>query len=193
METHNCPRCGNDKPLNAFYRRGPGSGKRAGQIMTPCSECANKLRTVWSHENGESVPMAESRKSPVFLGVYVAERALSKFFDHITRMPYGNPGYDFRCGRGFNIDVKCSTGGGTKGGWYFNIHKNCIADFFLCLAFDNRESLDPQHIWLVPGDILRDKNAFSITNSPKSLEKWVKYERSLDRVNTCCDTMRSEV
>ena len=188
MKTHYCPRCKRDKSESEFYRRGPGSGKRAGQLMTPCFECANKLRTKWSHEHGESTPMAQSKFSPVYLGVYIAERILAKFFEKISRMPYGNPGYDFVCGKGFKIDVKSSV---NRGGWWeFNIRKNQIADYFLCLAFDNRSALEPQHIWLIPSENVRSKDSIRIKNGVLSLGLWKEYEKPLDKVQYCCESMR---
>jgi hypothetical protein len=74
--------------------------------------------------------------------------------------------------------------------WSFIIRKNKVANYFLFLAFDNRESLNPEHIWLVPGYIVNDKTTISIADLPKTLIKWSKYERSLNNVLKCCDKLK---
>lgn len=136
--------------------------------------------------------MNKATECSAFLGIYVAERALSKFFDNITRMPYSNPDYDFICGKGFKIDVKSSCLHHHTGNpyWLFNIKKNVVADYFLYLAFDSRESLEPQHVWLIPGDVVNTKQTNGITNTVTAMKKWEKYERPLDRVVMCCSEMR---
>ncbi len=148
------------------------------------------LTTKRMHRLGRSRPMREAKDSGIWLGVHIAETALSGFFDNIQRMPYGNPGYDFICGRGFKIDVKCSClnfRAKKTPGWQFGI--NAVADYFLCLAFDNRESLTPQHVWLIPQADVRGKQRIWITNRIKQLDKYKKYEKSLDKVNACCKKM----
>lgn len=151
----------------------------------------------WKHATGRCVPMSENKECASYLGIYVTERALSKFFDHIERMPYSNPGFDYICGRGFKIDVKSAclqVSNGIPGRvWGFRIKHNKVADYFLCVAFDNRESLAPQHIWLIPGKIVNDHIGIYIANNPKSLARWSKYEQPLERVVSCCDKIRSEV
>lgn len=140
-------------------------------------------------------PMESAKDCSMYLGIYIAERALSKFFDHIERMPINNPGFDFICGRGFKIDAKSSTMHNYKNTrgykrWEFHIKRNMIADYFLCLAFDDRENLTPMHVWLIPGDVVGTKKNLQISNSPVSLAKWSQYERPLDRVLACCQTMK---
>lgn len=136
--------------------------------------------------------MEAARDSTSFLGVHIAERVLSKIFEHVNRMPYGNPGFDFVCGKGFKIDVKssCLNICTDRRLWDFSIKRNDIADYFLFLAFDNRHNLTPMHVWLIPGSNINQKIKVSITNSKKSLCKWSEYERPLDRVIACCDAMR---
>jgi hypothetical protein len=132
---------------------------------------------------------------PIYLGVHISERALSKFFDHIERMPTNNPGYDFLCGKGFKIDVKsaCLTfREGHKPHWTFRINKNKIADYFLCIGYDSRMALNPMKVWLIPGEKVNDHISLSITNIPNILIKWAVYEQSLDRVKLCCSKMRGE-
>jgi hypothetical protein len=140
--------------------------------------------------------MSENKKCSDYLGVYIAERALSKFFDNIKRMPVGNPGYDFVCGKGFKIDVKSSCLHHTSvsaSNWGFDISRNTIADYFLCLAFDNRESLNPMHVWLIPGNVINMKRQVRIANSDRGLCSWLEYERPIDKVVACCSQMNPEV
>jgi len=128
-----------------------------------------------------------------FLGIHVAERVLSKIFQNVTRMRNGNPGYDFTCAKGYRIDVKSATKMKLQNSWEFKIKKNRIAVYFLLLAFDNRDNLNPQHLWLVQGGILSEKKSASI--SPSTLEKWSKYEldSKLSDVITCCNILKGEL
>ncbi len=112
-------------------------------------------------------------------------------------MPYRNPGYDFKCANEFLIDVKASTAriGKTDNAcsnWMFHINKNPVADYFLCLAFDNRTNLKPLHLWLIPGKIINHLQNASISTS--TLDKWSAYELpdKLDDVKLCCNILKGE-
>ena len=149
------------------------------------------------HRLGLSRPMAEAKDCSLWLGVHIAERILSKYFDNLTRMPPNNPGYDYICGRGYKIDVKSSCLIADKGHgnrrWVFNTCKNQTADYFLCLAFDNRESLQPLHIWLIPASFVRGNTKFSVMGNSKGVSKWAAYERPIDRVLECCEQIKAVV
>ena len=135
--------------------------------------------------------MKEFKGCSAFLGVHVAEHALSRFFDTIQRMPYNNPGYDFLCGKGYKIDVKSACLSGKEfPGWSFIIRNNTVADYFLCLAFDNREFLNPLHVWLIPSEIVNHLNHLHIRNSNKGLSRFAEYERPLHKVVACCTEMK---
>ncbi len=135
--------------------------------------------------------MSENKNCPIFLGVHVAERVLSHVFKHVQRMPMHNPGYDFICGRGYKVDVKSSCIRPRKGhsdNWRFHIRGNRIADYFLCLAFDDRTSLNPLHIWLIPAkDVANIKNA-AIT--VPTISKWDKYALDISKVSACCNVLK---
>ena len=151
----------------------------------------NRVRE-YKHRMGIQHPMNRNRDCSVFLGVYVAERVLSHVFKHVEKMPYGNPGYDFICGGGYKIDVKSSCRRTRKNrvdNWGFCIRKNQIADYFLCLAFDNRDDLTPKHIWLIPGDVINDHVSVSISET--MLTKWDEYKLDINKVITCCNTMKA--
>jgi hypothetical protein len=152
-----------------------------------CIEC--RRESDYKYHGGR--PMSENRKCPSWLGIHVAERVLSKFFDHVERMPYGNKGYDFICGKGKRIDVKSACL--CQSGLHFDIHRNILADYFLCLGFTDRESLEPIHVWLIPGEKINHLKSLGISNGQKSLARWSQYERPLDRVIACCNEMKGVV
>ena len=127
----------------------------------------------------------------VYLGVVVGEEVLAKTFGGFKRMQQGNPGFDYICGKGYKIDAKTACVGKCHPNtWQFNIKKNTIADYFLLLAFDNREDLNPEHIWLIPGDVIN--NHMGVTISRSTIDKWKQYEMidKLDKVIKCCNSMR---
>jgi hypothetical protein len=127
-----------------------------------------------------------------FLGIHIAERVLSKIFKDVEVFPYGHKGYDFICNKGFKIDVKSATkrSNRNKNAWVFNIKKNQIPDYFLCLAFDNRKDLNPKYLWLINGNKINDKNTLSISLSKR--DEWKQYELTdkLKDVISCCNIIR---
>lgn len=198
MGTKTCTRCKRVKSVRDFYvDRRIKSG-----LASWCKTCHKEyesehrdhykeLRKNWTHTTGRQVPMADNKKCSSFLGVHIAERALSRFFDHIVRMPYGFPGYDFICGQGYKIDVKssCLRKREKKGdSWNYVLKCNDKADYFLLIAFDNRANLEPIHVWLVPGNVLNAKKTLCIV--PAGVDKWEEYERPLDKITACCNAMR---
>lgn len=145
----------------------------------------------WSHRTGHSKAMSENRECSLYLGVHVAERVLSHIFNHVHRMPNGNPGFDFTCGGGYDVDVKCSCRHHSKkhvDNWTFTIRKNQIAQYFLMLAFNNRNDLDPEHIWLIPAAAINHLMLASISET--TLTKWGEYALDTSKVSACCDIMR---
>ena len=153
----------------------------------------NENKRIHYYESGKR-SMEKNKSCTLFLGVHIAEQVLSKVFKDVKQMPVQNPGYDFVCSKNMKIDVKSSTlhkdkrRPTTQGYWEFNINKNKIPDYFLCLAFDDRKNLTPLHIWLIPGEVLNNLTKASIA-IPKLL-KWKKYEKNINKVILCCDSMR---
>lgn len=127
-------------------------------------------------------------KSPVYLGCTIAEKVLSKVFNDVEIMKPCNPGYDFICNKGKKIDVKSSCIG-RNDGWIFHIKKNVVADFFLCIAFNNRESLTPLHLWLIPSDEVKDKTSVGIC--PNTFYKWGEFRLDISKTLQCCNEMKS--
>lgn len=148
----------------------------------------------YRYKNG-GLPMNENKSCTLFLGVHVAEQVLSKVFKDVKQMPPQNPGFDFKCSKGMKVDVKSSVLHADKnrinsqGSWRFHIKKNIIADYFLCLAFDNRNDLNPQHIWLIPGEKINHLTSAGIRSS--TLSKWKEYELDINKVVDCCDSMKN--
>lgn len=149
-----------------------------------CVECARRYA---QHRSGHT-PLGVNKECPLYLGVYVAERVLSMVFKDVHRMPMNNPGYDFICNRGKKIDVKSSCKN-KRGNWTFSIAHNIFTDYFLCLAFDNRDNLTPLNMWLIPGAEVSNKSVISIRDISKN--KWMAYQSSIDNVVACCEEIQS--
>ena len=219
MTLKHCNGCGEDKELNEYWIR--SSGKQKGQPYNKCKQCYSGSNKVWRIMNPEKLHVKrkmnpeESRKQhreyrykrgaksaannkscSAYLGVVIAETVLSHEFPGFKRMPYGNPDYDYECPQGFLIDVKSSCRRHSENGadyWAFATKKNKVANYFLFLAFGNREEpLIPEHIWLVPGRLVNGKTGIAITDSIKNLAKWSEYERSLKNVLECCNKLKGE-
>lgn len=142
---------------------------------------------------GQYHPMSENRDCALFLGVCVAERVLANVFKDVMMMPNCNPGYDFICNKDKKIDVKSACRNKSEkwsDSWAFHIGKNAIADYFLLLAFDNRDNLVPEHLWLIPGRDINDHMGTGISES--RLDKWAQYEKPIDEVLTCCNVLRGD-
>lgn len=194
-----CRECGVELDYNNC------SPSRIGKNDYICKMCNNKMRRLWRESNPEkaktkdtrsnrrrgNLPMSENKSCSAFLGVHIAERLLRHMFKNVTQMPYGNPGYDFVCGNGYLIDIKAScmcTDDDITYRWSFMIKKNVIADYFVLLAFDNRDDLTPMHIWMIPGRDINDSVSISI--SKNQLHKWDKYVLNIDEVIMCCNALK---
>jgi hypothetical protein len=194
----------------ARYHANPKKANAASRAWKQANpERVTELQRVWRKTNVEKTreyareahyrngvkPAAENKSSSLYLGCVIAETILSREFPGFKRMPNGNTGYDYDCPKGYKIDVKSGCRLAFKNrndSWQFHINKNKIADFFLCIAFDDRENLNPEHIWLIPGGVVNDKQTIVITDSPEILAKWSQYERPLENVMNCCDKLRGE-
>jgi hypothetical protein len=221
LEMKRCNGCDTDKPLTEFYIRKSGqrAGQfltpcKQCQIDYSTNWCktnpekTNTTHRVWRKNNPEkakamsrnatykngSKPASENKSCTLYLGCVIAETVLSREFPGFRRMPKGYPGYDYECPKGFGVDVKSSCRNHHTHGndfWQFHIERNKKAKFFLCIAWKDRKSLIPEHLWLIPGYLVNDKLNFGITDSVASLTKWSKYERSLKNVLECCNQLVS--
>jgi len=181
MKTKQCSKCGEVKPISEFWAR-----------QSQCKPCHQQANNESNYRTGKRRPLGTNKNCTSFLGVHVAERVLSKVFNNVEVMPYGNPGYDFICGKGYKIDVKSSVlhHRNNWAGWQFAIANNAIADYFLCLVFDNRDDLNPEYIWLIPGDVINNHASTSISVS--TLAKWENYLSSdkINKIKSCCNTLK---
>jgi len=139
--------------------------------------------------------MNEARDCSSFLGVYIAEEILSNFFENVKRMPYGNPGYDYICSKGHKIDVKSSClrhpeHGRTADRWTFHIRKNRVADYFVCIGFDDRQHLNPMRVWIFPGKDVQNKMGLLISNTHRCLGIYKNYEKPINRALDACNKMK---
>jgi hypothetical protein len=110
-------------------------------------------------------------------------------------MPINNPGYDFECKKGYKIDSKASCESKRKdtrgrGMWDFAINRNEVADYFVLLGFSSREDLSINHLWVIPGNVLRGKLNIRIFNTEKSLAKWSEFEKPVDKLVKCCNSLK---
>ena len=178
----------------------PSSQKKPGYI---CKSCNDKRVKQWRKTNPNKAkairirmlrkrgvrPFERNKECALYLGVHIAERVLSHAFKDVQVMPYGNPGFDFICTKGKKIDVKSACKGKIQNNWIFHINHNTVADYFLCLAFDNREDLNPLHAWLLPGDKVNHLTGIGIC--PSTIHRWDAYRLDVTKVTTCCNVMRS--
>lgn len=205
-----CSDCGTELTDDNWY---PGDKKRSARMCKKCRGERNKawakenpdrhraIKKRWKQANPEKVKesrilrrrkagvqsMHENRECSSFLGIHVAERVLYNVFKDVERMPINNSGYDFICRRNMKIDVK--SGCINKyGGWSFHIDRNDIADYFLCIAFDNRNDLTPMHLWLIPSEVVNNKRCASVC--PSTVEKWGDYQLDISKTRICCEGMK---
>jgi len=197
--TNNCIKCGVELTDDNW----PPYRQKNWQYI--CKECAIEQYRLWVKNNPEKVkaqntranrkrgniPMSENKECSSHLGVYYVERVLSNIYPDAIRMPYGNPGYDIICNRGKKIDVKSGCILKNQNGWMFNIKYNTIADYFACIAFDNRIELNPLYMWMLPGEKFNHLSGATI--SPNTLNKWVDYKLNINKVAECCDTIRGTI
>lgn len=147
----------------------------------------------YRYKNGTK-SMDKNPDCPLYLGVVIAERILSEVFKDVEVMPNNNPGYDFICNKGFKIDVKSACRRKDKihsKSWLFTIRRNKIPDYFLCLAFDNRDDLNPEHIWLIPASDVNGMMGAAISET--TLWKWNEYRiNKIEQITECCNTLRNK-
>jgi len=167
-----------------------------------CKKCVCETSNKWARDNKERhnerarnnsykhgvKPMSENKECGVYLGCHVAEKVLSKTFKGVEVMPRNHSGYDFNCNKGKKVDVKSGCIQKRGSGWSFHIERNAVADYFLCIAFDNRSDLTPIHVWLVPGDRVNHLTTATITES--TISKWSEYELDISETIKCCDNMK---
>lgn len=170
-----------------WYKSKATVGER---ICVPCSKLRGNEYARKSYYLRGGMSMTENKQCASYLGIHVAEQALSKTFKDVEVMPPNNPGYDFICNKGKKIDVKSSCIR-KQGGWTFAIRKNIIPDHFLCIAFDNREDLNPLHMWLIPS--VEINYLTSLTIRVDNVSVWDDYKLDVGAVVECCNEIKGDV
>ena len=156
--------------------------KHRQRLWREASTRANRKRGVRSFKKNKDCAQ--------YFGIHIAERVLSHVFKDVKRMPITNHGYDVICNKDKLIDIKSACLSRTQcPRWQFNIRCNTTADYFLCLAFDNREDLNPLHAWLILGSVINHLKGLSIC--PSTLHKWDAYALDISKVSECCNTLRT--
>ena len=136
--------------------------------------------------------MYENKSCASYLGVVIGERLCRHLFKDVEVMPYSFSGYDIICNHGKKVNVKaaCITLVKSKySHWSFHINYNKIADFFICVAFDNVEDLNPIHMWMIPGKEVNHLSGIEIRLS--TLHKWSQWERDIKDAQICCAEMKN--
>lgn len=146
---------------------------------------------IYRREHGVK-PMSENKECASYLGVYVTERAILPLLPNAKRMPMHHPKYDYLCSKGYKVDIKSGVAHQEARGnlrWKFKIAKNKVADYFLCVAYNNREDLKIAKIWLFPGHFVNNQTMISITT--ETIDKWKQYEIDSYDVSQCVDKIKS--
>lgn len=194
------------KPGNRFiYKHGRRGKKHTNKTKEKMSEAAKgvpdsdevriaKLKEKeplpdnWEFDKNNK--MVTNKNCPTHLGCYIAEQVLTKTFKNVKIMPHNNHGFDVICDKDYKIDIKSAATGDKRSSWMFTLDQNKIADYFLCIAFDNRDDLNIEHLWLILGKDVNYRITISISKS--TLSKWFKYEQPLDEVIACCNEMKGD-
>lgn len=179
-----------------------------------CTKCANEGKIVkaysknkylcrrhhaeyirnWRHATGRNRPMADAPDSASYLGIVIAEKVVQALMPGaVKHMPNNNPGYDFICGRGYKVDVKSAAlvaSGPRSKYWVFHPNYNTIADYFVLLAFDTRDKLNPQYVWVVPGHVINRQRSLSITPGGGNEKLFKPYLHDPSAIIACCNTMK---
>jgi len=184
---------------SAFWRSKPENIKKQAKSdhdrnqRPEVKERHKQNQANWAHRAGVQRPMQDAKDTSVYLGIYIAETVLADYFENVKRMPRNNPGFDFICKNGYKIDVKSSTLRKISKGaprWKFSLKKNDKADFFLCVAFDSLDSLNPVHVYLIPAKDFVGKHDISITLNTE--DQWKRYEKPIGKVIESCNRMKSQ-
>lgn len=167
-----CHQCKLEKPMREFYKRNDRN-----TVKSICKVCFRKNAEQRRREKG-SEPYSKNMSCPGYLGVHIAEDLVERHAVNMTRMKFGNEGFDFLYKCKYRVDVKSSVRiHGNRAGsdrWQFHIDRNPVADYFLLLAFDNKDDACLEYVWVIPGSVLRNKRYATIGDS--TLSKWDMYK-----------------
>ena len=166
-----------------------------------------EYQRIMSWNSGRRSPYFENENCTMYLGISIGEELFKEFlltyFERVIGFHPHNRGFDFICkdprqefidrhphlrlerNKEYMIQLKLlclqSNDDGWNG-WNFHVDHNRIPDFYILSAWDNREYLNPIHIWMFhKNDIIRKKEfwqriSLCITNKQIYLEEYKKYE-----------------
>ena len=144
----------------------------------------------WRYDNCIQLPMDENKDCSHYLGTFIAERKygrkiLPEMFGGIEKeMPYGNPKFDFIVNGCIKIDIKSCCLRITNGwiGWEPHVRFNNITDYFVILAFEDRENLNLSHLWCIgKNEIIRGipyyrRESIKVTNKTTQLLAFKRFD-----------------
>lgn len=153
-------------------------------------ERKRKYLREWRYENGIQLPMSENKDCAKYLGIYIAERKIGRMIlpemlgTIKEEMPQNYPKYDFIVAEDIKVDVKscCLREIDNWKGWEPHTRYNNIADYFIIVAFDNRNDLNIMHIWLIyrdeiiRGDKFYRRYGIKMTNKPRYLLEFKRFD-----------------
>ncbi|MCK4668289.1 hypothetical protein KAU33_16170 [Candidatus Dependentiae bacterium] len=211
ISTKRCYKCHETKSLDEFHNR---KTTKDGKDWL-CKECSKKDSKIqyqkdieksreqsrkYSREHKDEIrkqrghkSMYENKNCAQYLGIVIGERLCRHLFKNVQVMPTHNTGFDIICNKGEKIEIKTSCmclEHGKYPYWGFNIGRNKIADFFILVAFDNIEDLNPIHLWMIPGSEINNNSGKSIR--PSTVHKWNQWERSIEEIQLCCNELKEE-
>jgi len=150
-------------------------------------DSADVLRE-WRHDTGRQSSMSENKDCSSYLGVEIAEKKIARIIlprilgEIKKEMPYKGCRFDYLIEGDIKVDSKagCLIDGNRR--WSFFINHNDVAGFFLIIAFDSRDNLYCEHIWLfernemINGAKFYMRGQFKITNDREYLSEYKKFE-----------------
>jgi endogenous inhibitor of DNA gyrase (YacG/DUF329 family) len=189
-----CRGCNQSKPISDF-----NTYKKNGKVYlgSKCRACSAIYHREHERDRVHRAGVKPARDNPECSGYIadLAEQICAHYFEGVKRMPNCHPGYDLICKKGFKIDVKSSCRIKVKSHpnasdqWMFTLKRSKAADYFLCLAFRDRKTREPEHIWLIPSNEVNHLFILGIAES--RVNKWIKFEKPIDKAIACCAALSS--
>lgn len=174
-------------------------------------EYKNLWNRNYRHENGIQESMDSNEDCASYLGVFIGENKFKEYlltiFEYVKKMDYGSPGFDFICkdprqefvdkhlqfklerNKEYKIQLKVRCLRERNGSiyWIYCIDYNSKPDYFLLVAYDNRNNQNVLCLWLFhKDDIIRGRpfwNRSSLTMTNKS-EYLVEFHNNKIDMNT---------
>lgn len=190
----------------------------------------NEYKKNWKRqhrwEKGICEPMEFNDSCSSYFGVSFGEELFRRFlltiFDQVKKTGYIDKGIDFICknprhefidkyaqfklerDEEYTLQLKVRNPQRVLLGndnLHFPINYNNNPDYFILAGFDNRESMNPIHIWLIhKNDIIRGRKfwkriSFSVVNLPQYIMEFKTYELEdeLKLLSKLCNQLKEEM